>query len=168
MDALLNAVLERTRAQPQGVALIEPGSGWHRWRGHPQRLITHGELGRRIAAASARLCQLGLGEGDAVLYAVRPGVDAMVVLSALFRAGPTVIGLDAGIGDALLAGRLKPFSPHWVVAESIVFAAGAPGLLRTWLRRRGVSVPDIALPGARFVRVGPSWLPGVQPSIDGE
>jgi long-chain acyl-CoA synthetase len=168
MDALLATLIERTRAHPQGVALIEPGGSWHRWLGRPRRRITQGELGQRIAAASARLRQLGLGEGDAVLYAVRPGVNAMALLSALFSAGPTVIGLDAGIGDALLAERLKPFAPGWVVAESIVFAAGAPGLLRAWLRRHGLVVPDIALPGARFVRVGAAWLPGVPQSIPSE
>lgn len=164
IDDLLSAMLARMRQHPQGMAIIEPGGRWQAITGRPARSITHGVLGERIAASVAHLERLGLGAGEAVLYAVRPGVDSMVLLSALLLAGPLVVGLDTGLGAGLLAERLKPLGPRWVVAESIVYAATAPGPLRAWLRRRGMELPNIHLLGATLLRVGP-WLPGVPRSI---
>ncbi len=158
-------MLERACAQPQGAAIVETGGRWHHWLGRPKRRVSRGEIGQRISRAATTLQGLGLVEGAAALYAVRPGAHAMVLLSALLLAGPTVVALDPGVSARLLAERLKLLAPRWVVAESIVYAAGAPGLPRLLLRWAGMVLPDIRLPGARFMRVG-LRLPGVPPSRD--
>ncbi len=167
IDALLGAMIERMRGRLGEPAMIESGGAWHHHLRRPKRSVTQGEIGRRITAAVLNLRSQGMREGDNVLYAVRPGVDAMVMLSALLLSGAKVIGLDPGISADTLAERLKWMPPRWVIAESIIFAATAPGPLRWWLHRRGMALPNIHLAQVRFVRVG-SKLPGVPRSISFE
>ena len=155
IDDLLQQVLDRAAVQPERPAIVQE-------RG--RRRIAYGELADRVRRARAGLSASGLRTGDAVLFAVRPGIDQMVLLSALLLAGAAVVALDAGVNTHAFAERVRLIAPRWVVADSGAYAAGGPGLLRWWLRRRGARFPDLCVPGAGLIRVGARW-PGVPRSM---
>jgi acyl-CoA synthetase (AMP-forming)/AMP-acid ligase II len=164
IDELLDMMLARIDAHPDGVAIVEPHARWQRWLGIGARSIGRREVARRVRAVRAGLRRLGMLPGDVVLYAVRPGIDSIVLMAALLLVGANVVALDPGVGQQLFDERLKALTPTWVVAESIVFAATAPGLLRRLLRGLGVEVPNIHVERATFIRVGWRW-PGVPRSV---
>ncbi len=155
IDDLLQQVQERAAAQPERTAIVQERT---------RRRIDYGELAERTRRARAGFSAAGLNTGDAVLFAVRPGIDQMVLTSALLLAGAVVVALDPGVSPRLFAERVRLIAPRWVVADSVAYAAGAPGLLRWWLLRRGVRFPDLRVPGARLIRVGARW-PGVPRSV---
>ncbi|MFI6509702.1 class I adenylate-forming enzyme family protein [Streptosporangium sp. NPDC050855] len=100
--------------------------------------------------------------GDGVLFAVRPGVDAVALALGAVAAGGTLVLADPGLAPDVLAARMTAARPAWVVAESLLYTLSGP--LRGLARRRGLLLPDLAdpLPGrpVRHLYAGP-WLPGV-------
>lgn len=155
IDLLLTAMLDRGAAHPDQIAILESGRG---------RTLTYGQLVGSVRTLVAQLVQLGLKPGDAVVYAMRPGVEAIVLLTGLLLAGANVIVIDPNHAPALFAQRMKLVAPRWIVTESIIYAASVPGPLRSLLRRRGLFVPDLRSLDARCIRVG-SWLPGMPRAV---
>ncbi|SNS95180.1 Acyl-CoA synthetase (AMP-forming)/AMP-acid ligase II [Streptosporangium subroseum] len=104
----------------------------------------------------------GLRPGDGVLFAVRPGVDAVVLALGAVAAGGTLVLADPGLAPDVLAARLAVTHPKWVVTESLLYTLSGP--LRGLARRRGLLLPNLRdpLPGwpVRHLYTGP-WLPGV-------
>ncbi|MEV6860587.1 class I adenylate-forming enzyme family protein [Streptosporangium subroseum] len=104
----------------------------------------------------------GLRPGDGVLFAVRPGVDAVVLALGAVAAGGTLVLADPGLAPDVLAARLAITRPRWVVTESLLYTLSGP--LRGLARRRGLLLPNLRdpLPGwpVRHLYTGP-WLPGV-------
>lgn len=100
--------------------------------------------------------------GDGVLFAVRPGVDAVALALGAVAAGGTLVLADPGLAPDVLAARMTATRPAWVVSESLLYTLSGP--LRGLARRRGLLLPDLAnpLPGhpVRHLYAGP-WLPGV-------
>ncbi|MER5645037.1 class I adenylate-forming enzyme family protein [Streptosporangium sp. NPDC002524] len=100
--------------------------------------------------------------GDGVLFAVRPGVDAVALALGAVAAGGTLVLADPGLAPDVLAARMAATRPTWVVSESMLYTLSGP--LRGLARRRGLLLPDLAnpLPGhpVRHLYTGP-WLPGV-------
>jgi acyl-CoA synthetase (AMP-forming)/AMP-acid ligase II len=97
-----------------------------------------------------------------VLFAVRPGVDAVVLALGAVAAGGTLVLADPGLAPDVLAARLAITRPKWVVTESLLYTLSGP--LRGLARRRGLLLPNLRdpLPGwpVRHLYTGP-WLPGV-------
>lgn len=122
---------------------------------------TYAELGLRIHSTAAGLRQLGMQQGDRVLFSVRPGPDAVILALGIVHAGGTVVFADPGAGEALFRARAALAAPSWVAAESLLYLASTP-VLRPLARRRGLDLPDYAsiVPDARHLHVGPR-LPGV-------
>ncbi|MGS2647494.1 AMP-binding protein [Streptosporangium sp. G12] len=104
----------------------------------------------------------GMRPGDGVLFAVRPGVDAVALALGAVAAGGTLVLADPGLAPDVLAARMAATRPTWVVSESLLYTLSGP--LRSLARRRGLLLPDLAnpLPGhpVRHLYAGP-WLPGV-------
>ncbi|MGJ6965458.1 AMP-binding protein [Streptosporangium sp. G11] len=104
----------------------------------------------------------GLRPGDGVLFAVRPGVDAVALALGAVAAGGTLVLADPGLAPDVLAARMAATRPAWVVSESLLYTLSGP--LRGLARRRGLLLPNLAdpLPGhpVRHLYTGP-WLPGV-------
>ena len=100
--------------------------------------------------------------GDGVLFAVRPGVDAVVLALGAVAAGGTLVLADPGLAPDVLAARLAVTRPKWVITESLLYTLSGP--LRGLARRRGLLLPNLRdpLPGwpVRHLYTGP-WLPGV-------
>ncbi|WP_436757999.1 AMP-binding protein [Streptosporangium sp. V21-05] len=104
----------------------------------------------------------GTRPGYGVLFAVRPGVDAVALALGAVAAGGTLVLADPGLAPDVLAARMAATRPAWVVSESLLYTLSGP--LRGLARRRGLLLPDLAnpLPGhpVHHLYAGP-WLPGV-------
>lgn len=81
------------RARPASVAVIEQGSG---------RSITFGELGQRIENIACGLGELGITRGTRTILAVKPGIEFVALVFALFRVGAVPVVVDPGMGKANL------------------------------------------------------------------
>ncbi|MCG5215753.1 class I adenylate-forming enzyme family protein [Streptosporangium sp. KLBMP 9127] len=143
---LVEGVLAAARRTPEAVAVID-GRG---------RELTYRELGRRVLAVRDALG--GISAGDAVLFAVRPGPDAVVLALGAVAAGGMLMLADPGLAPEVFAGRLAAARPRWVITESPAYLLSGP--LRRLARRRGLVLPRLAAISARHLYTGP-WLPGV-------
>src|SRR4051812_33109959 len=144
------------REHPDDVALVSP-------RG---RSTTFGALESAVSAAATRLTAEGMRRGDAVVFSVRPSVEATILILATVRAGGTLVAADPGMGADLFAARMAAVQPKFVMAESLLYALSSSSLPRRLCRRGRLELPAVSrLPSCRFVRVG-CWLPGTPPSID--
>jgi acyl-CoA synthetase (AMP-forming)/AMP-acid ligase II len=161
-------VLEQAACTPDACALIDA-------RG---RRISYGVLGRRIRETAGGLRERGLEPGDALLFSIRPGPDALVLALATVAAGATVVFADPGAGADLYTARAHRAGARFAAAESLLYAAGGTALGRRLARRRGLALPDLGtltgpaktpsprapgrVPHPRVVHLysGP-WLPGV-------
>ncbi|WP_308249943.1 class I adenylate-forming enzyme family protein [Sphaerisporangium fuscum] len=154
MKDVVGGVLEAAARSPLAVAMID-GRG---------RELTYGALRRHVEAAAAAMTgsRGGLRPGDGVLFAVRPGPDAVTLALGAVAAGGMLVLADPGLAPDVAAGRLALTRPSWVVADSLVYALSGP--LRRLARRRGLSLPHLRdpVPGSpvRHLYAGP-WLPGV-------
>jgi acyl-CoA synthetase (AMP-forming)/AMP-acid ligase II len=130
------------------------------------RVTTFGGLEEAVGAAATRLQAAGLHPGDAVVFSVRPSVEAIVLILATARAGGVLVAADPGMGESLFNRRMAAVQPRFVMAESLLYALSASRLARRVLRSRKLELPRVGrLPGCRFVRVG-RRLPGTPPSLD--
>jgi acyl-CoA synthetase (AMP-forming)/AMP-acid ligase II len=150
MPDLLQQILTAADAHGAAPALTGP-------RG---RTLTHAELGTRVRAVAHRLRAAGFAPGERLLFSVRPSPDSVVLALGAVAAGGTVVFIDPGAGGELFAARVALVEPRWAAAESVLYAASAPGPLRALARRRGVLLPDFGALPVRHVRAG-RWLPGV-------
>ncbi|WP_424527895.1 AMP-binding protein [Sphaerisporangium viridialbum] len=150
MGDVITGVLDAAEREPRRVAVID-GRG---------RELTYGELRRRVEAVAGAMT--GLRPGDGVLFAVRPGPDAVTLALGAVAAGGMLVLADPGLAPDVAAARIALTEPAWVVADSLVYALSGP--LRAVARRRGLVLPHLRdpLPGrpVRHLYAGP-WLPGV-------
>lgn len=124
------------------------------------RTLTHAELSSRVLGTAQALRDRGFTPGTRMLFSVRPGPDAIVLALGAVAAGGTVVFVDPGVGPELFARRAELAAAGWAAAESVLYAASAPGPLRALARRRGLLLPDYSALPVRHIRSGP-WLPGV-------
>ncbi|GLW11164.1 fatty-acyl-CoA synthase [Microtetraspora sp. NBRC 13810] len=100
--------------------------------------------------------------GRGVLFAVRPGVDAVVLALAAVGAGGMLMLAEPGVAPEVFAGRLAATRPRWVIAESALYLLSGP--LHAPARRTGLLLPRLGdpLPGhpVRHLHTG-RRLPGV-------
>src|SRR5271166_404250 len=97
--------------RPNDVALISP-------RG--QRM-TFAALNDGICRAATRLQTEGMRPGDAVVFSVRPSVEAIILILATVRAGGIIVAADPGMGADLFAARMAAVRPRFVMAESLLY-----------------------------------------------
>ena len=156
LDEMYVALDRLAHERPNDVAIISP-------RG--QR-ITFSALNDGIISAATRLQTEGMRPGDAVVFSVRPSVEAIILILATVRAGGIIVAADPGMGAELFAARMAAVRPRFVMAESLLYALSASRLARNVLRSRHLELPQVGrMTGCRFVRVG-RWLPGTPRSID--
>jgi acyl-CoA synthetase (AMP-forming)/AMP-acid ligase II len=155
VDAFLDELGRHATRRPNAVALIETGG----------RRSTYAQLLGAVDRVASGLDALGVRPEDRVLFAVRPGLEAFVLVLALLRVGAVVVALEPGTGPELLARRIATAEARWAMAESLLLAAAAVQGAR-WLPERWRSAVPLPPPsrlrraGIRLVRVGP-WLPGL-------
>ncbi|MFF3072773.1 class I adenylate-forming enzyme family protein [Kitasatospora sp. NPDC057904] len=153
---LAGRIADHARRTPDTAALLDAHG-----------TLTYAELARQVAATASGLRAAGMSAGDTVMFAVRPGRDALVLGLAVMTAGAAVVVADPGAGAELDAarGRLvteRLTAPRWLAAESWLCALAARTTGRTLLRRLGLNLPALADPALRLLHTGPR-LPGLPP-----
>ena len=134
------------QSMPEAVAVVEPlgynGQGRRRYR-H----VSFRELDQDSDRIASGLCELGVRPGTRLALLVRPGIDFISLVFALYKAGAVVILIDPGMGRKNLIRCLADAQPAGFVAIPVVHA------IRTVLRGR--------FPCARYnVTVGRRWFWG--------
>ncbi|GIH98150.1 class I adenylate-forming enzyme family protein [Planobispora takensis] len=150
MNDIITGIMATAGREPDRTAIID-GRG---------REIAYGELARRVEAVRAAMDDLRPGDG--VLFAVRPGVNAVVTALGSVAAGGMLVLADPGLAPGVLAARMSATRPAWVVSESLLYTLSGP--LQGLAHRRGLFLAHLRrpLPGrpVRHLYTGP-WLPGV-------
>ncbi|MBM4093232.1 MAG: AMP-binding protein [Planctomycetes bacterium] len=140
-------MLHETAARyPEQMAVAEPlgrdGNGRRIYR-----QVTFRELDQDSTLLADGLRSLGARPGTRVALLVRPGIDFIALVFALFKAGVVVVLIDPGMGRRSLVRCLAEARPEGFVAISLAHA------VRVLLRR--------LFPLARFhVTVGRRWFWG--------
>jgi acyl-CoA synthetase (AMP-forming)/AMP-acid ligase II len=117
------------RAMPAAVAVAEP-RGHDRAGRRQYRQVSFRELDDDSDRIARGLRKLGLEPGMRIALLVRPGVDFVALVFALFKAGAVIILIDPGMGRRNLIGCLAEAEPQGFVAIPLAQA------IRTLLRRR--------------------------------
>lgn len=94
---LVSLLAERAGLYPERPALIDPCGG-------RERIVSYGELHRRVAAGATELHRLGLGRGRTILVFQPVSIELYELLLAAFHAGIRVMLADPSAGSAFLAG----------------------------------------------------------------
>ncbi len=131
---------------PDSVAVAEPRPG--RWgRRSRWHTVTFRELDDDSSLLADGLRQMGVEPQMRLALLVRPGIDFVSLVFALFKAGVVTVLIDPGIGRGSLIDCLEEAEPDGFVAMPVVQAA------RVFMRKR--------FPKARFnVTAGRRWFWG--------
>jgi acyl-CoA synthetase (AMP-forming)/AMP-acid ligase II len=114
---------------PDGMAVAEPlGRDWHGRQRYRQ--ITFRELERDSDVIAGGLRALGAHAAMRIALLVRPSIDFIALVFALFKAGLVVVLIDPGMGKQNLVRCLAETRPEGFVAVSVAQA------MRVLLRRR--------------------------------
>jgi acyl-CoA synthetase (AMP-forming)/AMP-acid ligase II len=120
------------------------------------RRLAFAELQARIEAVASALLDEGMRPGERVLFTVPPGINSIVLILAIVRAGGVVVAANPLMGPDVFSSRVRLIRPSWVMATSLVYLFGQFSRL---------NLPSLtATPARRFVRVGPP-LPLGRPMI---
>ena len=151
LAAMVDAVVEHARASGERELLVQG-----------DRRLTGATLADQVERTAHAFSRRRMRPGDVILFGVRPGIDALVLLMAAMRNGAVVTFVDPGAGNELFARRLELLRPSWVVDESLLYAASARTPLSIYLRRAGLELPRLAKVPGQHVRAG--WrVPGLVP-----
>lgn len=137
---------EMAQRMPDTVCVVEslgrPRNGKRRYR-----QLSFRELDQDSSQIAAALHSMGVRPGTRLVLLVRPGVDFISLVFALFKAGVVTVLIDPGMGRGNLVRCLEAADPEGFIAIPLVHA------VRTVLRRR--------FPRSRFqVTVGHRWFWG--------
>ncbi len=118
MSELFNVaqlVHENARRRGDARALAEPhGAGW--------RHVTYRELQQRIEREHAALAHAGLRRGDKVSVFVRPSIDWVVLIYALFRLGAQPVLIDPAMGRVGVLRCVERMAPRCFVGLPLACA----------------------------------------------
>ncbi|MFM7297823.1 MAG: fatty acid CoA ligase family protein [Planctomycetota bacterium] len=118
MSELFNVaqlVEENARRRGDARAIAEP-------RGARWRTITYRELQRLIEHEHAALARAGLRRGDKVSVFVRPGIDWVVLIYALFRLGAQPVLIDPAMGRTGVLRCVERIAPRGFVGIPLACA----------------------------------------------
>ena len=129
-DIILNAgalLTPTAQKNPDQIAVAEPiGRGRRAKRDSAgrrlYRTVTFAELDRSSSAVAAGLKKAGLQKGMKIVLMVRPGIDFITLVYALFKAGAVVVLIDPGMGMSKMLGCLAEINPDGFVAIPAVHA----------------------------------------------
>lgn len=139
---------QAARRWPERLAVAEPVPGRPRADGQRDyREMTFSELERDSSLLADGMRDLGMRPGMRIVLMVRPGIDFISLVFALFKAGLVTVLIDPGMGRRNLVRCLQQVEPDGFVAIPLAHA------IRTLLARR--------FPRARHhVTVGRRWFWG--------
>ncbi|MCA8913554.1 MAG: AMP-binding protein, partial [Planctomycetes bacterium] len=82
-------IFEQAKQRPDQAAVIEHASG---------RKVTYVQLAENIENITAGLKKLGICDGARTVFAIKPGIEFVETVFALFRAGAVPVVVDPGMG----------------------------------------------------------------------
>jgi acyl-CoA synthetase (AMP-forming)/AMP-acid ligase II len=100
---------------PDGIAVVEPAGRESAGRGSYRR-ITFGELEADSNRIATGLLALGIAPGTRLVLMVRPGIDFVSLVFALFKAGMVTVLIDPGMGRRNLIRCVEEVAPQGFVA----------------------------------------------------
>lgn len=106
-------ITEQARTRPDATAIFEQATG---------RRITFGELERTIQSLAAGLTQYGICNGTRAILAVRPGIEFVALVFALFRAAAVPIVVDPGMGRKNMLACIGEAKPEALIGISAAHA----------------------------------------------
>lgn len=118
--------------------------------------VTFSDFARRVDGVAAELTRRGLRPGDRVAMLTPPGVDLVIAVYGVWRAGGVTVIADRGLGLAGLRRAVRGARPAWVIGPKRVLAVAAT---MSWApRATRVDVADLrdADPGPLPPAPGPS------------
>jgi acyl-CoA synthetase (AMP-forming)/AMP-acid ligase II len=134
------------RAMPEAVAVVEP-LGYDRQGKRRYRQVSFRDLDEDSDRIARGLGRMGVRKGTRLALLVRPGVDFIALVFALFKAGSVAVLIDPGMGRRNAIRCLAEAEPEGFVAGGPVQA------IRSLLAHR--------FPKARYnVTVGRRWFWG--------
>jgi olefin beta-lactone synthetase len=147
MDPSVNVGLrlsQTAQLDPDGIAVVEAGKRRGRGKRH-DRQCTFQQLHDDSNLLADGLHHLGVRPGMRLVLMVRPGIDFISLVFALFKAGVVSVLIDPGMGRAALLRCLQEVEPDGFVAIPLAHA------VRCLMRGR--------FPNSRFhVTVGRRWF----------
>jgi acyl-CoA synthetase (AMP-forming)/AMP-acid ligase II len=151
---LMTRLRDQAQRAPHAIAIVEVNGK------RTLRTITRSTLVARVEHVARGLTRSGFRAGDRVLFSVRPGIDAVVLVLAVYELGGVLIPHDPGTADALFAARTELLRPRWVMAESVLLVSPTSVVAKV-LRWRNVNLAPLgAVQGVQVVRTG-TWVPGL-------
>jgi acyl-CoA synthetase (AMP-forming)/AMP-acid ligase II len=146
MSNIANRLTATAALLPDAVAVVEP-QAYDEHGKRTYRTVTLRALDDDSGRIAAALCELGLKPGTRLALLVRPGIDFIALVFALFKAGAVAILIDPGMGRLKLARCLAEAQPEGFIAIPVAHA------VRVLLGR--------SFPKARLnVTVGKRWFWG--------
>lgn len=106
-------ITEQARTRPDATAIFEQATG---------RRLTFGELERTIQSLAAGLTQYGICNGTRAVLAVRPGIEFVALVFALFRAAAVPIVVDPGMGRKNMLACIGEAKPEALIGISAAHA----------------------------------------------
>ncbi|HEX4147333.1 MAG TPA: AMP-binding protein, partial [Pirellulales bacterium] len=117
---------EMAERMPEAVAIAEPG---RRGKRRTYRTVSFRELDRDSDVLARGLRELGITPGTRIALLVRPGIDFIALVFALFKVGAVAILIDPGMGRRRLVSSLAEARPEGFIA--IPLAQAVRRLLRS-------------------------------------
>lgn len=106
-------IAEQAAQRPLATAVIEQRTG---------ASITFGELAQRVENVAFGFTQVGISNGAHTILAVKPGIDFVVCVFALFRAGAVPVVVDPGMGKRSLLKCIAQAEPSALVGIPLAHA----------------------------------------------
>ncbi len=88
----------------------------------PRESITNADLAKLTGRTANGLRELGVREGDRVLVFVRPGIDLVSILYALYALGAVPVLIDPGLGKANMLSCVERTKPRVFIGIPIAHA----------------------------------------------
>ena len=104
---------EQRKLRPEALAVIEHATG---------RRVTFGELGQRIENIAFGLTQLGICDGARTVLAVKPGIEFVELVFALFRSRAVPVVVDPGMNKENLLKCVEEAQPTAMVGIPLAHA----------------------------------------------
>jgi acyl-CoA synthetase (AMP-forming)/AMP-acid ligase II len=123
--------------------------------------VTRGELATLTHGYAVALRSAGLGAGDTVGLAVRPGARSLATMLAAYHLGLRIAVLDPTAGPDVLAARLALAAPRLILADAA--AQAVAGWLAPLARRAHLALPELG--ALAPVRTIGRRLPGSPPPL---
>jgi olefin beta-lactone synthetase len=135
--SLLDLFLTQVEAHPERTAII----------GRKGNAVSYAELSRGSARLAAALKKRGIGKGERVLVALRPGIALYAGLAAIWRLGAVAVFPEPAMGLAGLRLAARAAQPKAFLAEGWILALS---LLLPETRRIANRIASDEIAGGEF------------------